>query len=66
MCELCRQTPCAPRCPNAPEPDPVCWCDQCGRAIYDGETYYDTGSEYLCEECIDKWRRDARKNEFED
>lgn len=42
MCEICRQNPCHPRCPNAPEPTPVYECEWCKEPILDGEEYLDT------------------------
>ena len=37
MCSLCRQFPCHPRCPNAPEPVPLMRCKECGEGIYEGD-----------------------------
>lgn len=53
MCEICKKTPCDPRCPNAPEPEPVKICALCGEGIYKGERYYG-GSEDgpVCEDCL--------------
>lgn len=42
MCEICRQTPCHPRCPNAPEPKPVEMCCLCDEGIYEGDEYLNT------------------------
>ena len=53
MCEVCRQTPCHPRCPNAPEPTPVYECSECGYGIYDGDKYAEIDGKYYCEECLD-------------
>lgn len=39
MCDICCQSPCNPRCPNA-EPTPREWvanCDICGEKIYEGD-----------------------------
>jgi hypothetical protein len=52
MCSECLQTPCHPRCPNAPEPDAVYYCERCGKRIYDGDGYYDLCDEIWCEECV--------------
>lgn len=38
MCELCRQNPCHPSCPNAPE-DTALFCDACGSKIPPGSVY---------------------------
>lgn len=54
MCEECRQNPCHPRCPNAPEPQPVYICDKCDEGIYDGETVYELDGRHYCEYCVDE------------
>lgn len=59
MCELCLQTPCDERCPNAPLPKVVFICSGCGDDIYDGEYYWDILGEQFCEKCIDEARRIA-------
>ena len=59
MCSECLQTPCHPRCPNAPEPPIVCQCDNCGRDIRDGDDMYVIGSDRFCEECIDNGKTTA-------
>lgn len=41
MCSLCRQFPCHPRCPNAPEPVPLMRCKECGEGIYEGDYFFD-------------------------
>lgn len=53
MCNICRQVPCDPRCPNAPEPPSVFVCSGCGWPIRDGERYWDIMGEQFCEDCID-------------
>lgn len=53
MCEICRQNPCHPRCPNAPEPTPVYECEWCKEPILDGEEYLDTPDGPVCKECIE-------------
>ena len=40
MCDVCRQVPCDPRCPNAPEPEAVYTCCNCREGICEGDTYY--------------------------
>lgn len=56
MCDMCRQSPCDPRCPNAPEPVSVFICSGCGESIYEGEDYWDVLGEQYCEKCIDDMR----------
>lgn len=53
MCSLCRQIPCHPRCPNAPEPVPIMRCSECGEGIFEGDKYYDTGNGGVCKNCIE-------------
>lgn len=52
MCEVCRQYPCDPRCPNAPEPPIFAKCEECGYEIYDGDTYYEIDGKNYCEACV--------------
>ena len=59
MCQECRQSPCHPRCPNAPDPQPVFICSGCGKDILDGDDYWEILGEQLCESCIDDARRIA-------
>lgn len=57
MCEMCRQYPCHPQCPNA-EPILYGYCEKCGKQIYAGERIceLDVGVAY-CEDCIsDSWK----------
>ncbi|MBQ6091324.1 MAG: hypothetical protein IJL07_08690 [Lachnospiraceae bacterium] len=53
MCEICRQIPCHPRCPNAPEPEPKYECSECGEGIYEGDRYFDGPDGYICEDCME-------------
>lgn len=53
MCEICRQVPCHPRCPNAPEPVPVYECTECHEGIFDDEKYFDGPNGPICSNCID-------------
>lgn len=59
MCDICRQSPCSSRCPNAPDPSAEYICDGCGYGIYDGETYVQFGEERYCEECVSNARKFA-------
>ena len=59
MCSICRQTPCHPRCPNAPEPPSFGKCVKCNTKILDGDDYYDIDGEYYCEDCIHESRKTA-------
>ena len=65
MCEICRHSPCHPRCPNAPEPPVVCVCSQCGEGIYEGDEFYDIHGEEWCENCIEDCVRTAEVDEFD-
>lgn len=53
MCEICRQTPCNSRCPNAPETEPVEKCLKCGDGIYQGDGYFDGPDGPICENCME-------------
>lgn len=52
MCDLCLQSPCPPRCPNADPPKAVFVCSGCGDDIVEGQDYYDILGEQFCEDCI--------------
>lgn len=52
MCDICRQSPCHPRCPNAPEPDPVYTCKYCGEGIYVEDEYAEIDGEYYHADCL--------------
>lgn len=59
MCDVCLQSPCASRCPNAPEPDFVYICSGCGAKIYPGDSVWHIMGEQFCELCIDKAKKEA-------
>ena len=61
MCDICRQAPCHPRCPNAPELISVYVCSGCGHDIYEGEDVYDIFGEQFCERCIEESARFAEE-----
>lgn len=53
MCEICRQTPCHPRCPNYIPPKASHYCSICGDGIYDGEDYIENqDGEYAHYDCL--------------
>ena len=56
MCSECHMNPCHPHCPNAPEPKPVMYCDNCNQGICNGEAYYSFNGKIICEYCIDSCR----------
>lgn len=45
MCSECWQTPCHPRCPNAPESKVMGYCKQCNEELREDYEYY-TDNEY--------------------
>lgn len=53
MCSVCLHTPCRPGCPNAPDPEPIYTCSECGDGIYSGEKYVVIDGKYYCEFCLD-------------
>lgn len=52
MCDICLQSPCAPGCPNRPEP--VIQCPVCGRVCEDLYLVASTGDVVGCDQCIQK------------
>ena len=63
MCEICRQVPCHPRCPNA-EHKVFCECSICGDDIYEGETMYDLADMYVCEDCVKRGKKEAEYDDI--
>ena len=59
MCNICKHSPCDPRCPNAPDPPTVYICSGCGEMIRDGDDYWDVLGEQFCETCIDEAKKVA-------
>ena len=56
MCAECRQTPCAPGCPQAPEHRPEAVCSWCGEPLW-GDCCYELEGAVVCEDCLDGRRR---------
>lgn len=54
MCNICKQTPCHMRCPNASEPKPVYRCAKCGYGIYEEDKYFDSPDGKICMDCMDE------------
>lgn len=52
MCSVCLQNPCDSRCPNAPEPKPVCLCSECNEGIYEGDKYLEGVNGPVCTTCL--------------
>lgn len=61
MCEICRQNPCCPACPNF-EDEPLFYCNKCDSAIYADETYYEICGEIFCEDCVSSGKRTAGRD----
>ena len=53
MCNECLQTPCHPKCPNAPEPKAVETCFKCEGGIVPGDRYARINGVCYCESCIE-------------
>jgi len=53
MCDVCLSSPCAPRCPNAPDPV-VIRCSRCKDGIEIGDEYAVIDGKIYCEGCIDE------------
>lgn len=49
--------------PQSVEARIVCYCEECGEEIYEGDSYYQFGSNIIagiyCESCVDKCRTTA-------
>lgn len=57
ICEICRQNPCHPRCPNYIPQKASYYCSYCGEGIYNGEEYIENeNNEYMHFECFDGMR----------
>ena len=56
MCSVCLQNPCDSRCPNAPEPKPVCLCSECNEGIYEGDKYLEGVNGPVCTTCLVRWQ----------
>jgi hypothetical protein len=59
MCNVCRQAPCHPQCPNADEPKPIFRCAWCKGEIHYDDYYYEIDDCIVCEDCISKCRKTA-------
>ena len=64
MCDICRRSPCHPRCPYS-EPRPLVECDKCERGIYADDEYYVIDGEIWCGDCISDCRKIADPDDFE-
>lgn len=51
MCDICLQSPCHSRCPNA-DPPIYGHCEICGDPIYDQEMFYELDEHIYCESCV--------------
>ena len=61
MCEICRNYPCHPRCPNYIPPKASHYCSICGEEILNGEEYIvNDDGEYAHWDCVD-YGRDLAK-----
>lgn len=65
MCEICRQNPCCPACPNHRQ-KVYGECYSCGAIIHVGDIVYKLDGETYCEECIDHARFEAEVDEDAD
>lgn len=61
MCEICRQNPCCPACPNF-EDEPLYYCNKCDCEIYADEPYYEICGEIFCEDCVSSGKRTAGRD----
>ena len=56
-CEYCRQHPHHPRCPNAPEPKVMGYCEQCGEELREDYEYYTDNydNKFCSEDCAKEY-----------
>lgn len=52
MCMICRQAPCHPSCPNAPDPPAVYTCKFCEEPIVKGDEYVEVDGDFYHEDCF--------------
>ena len=53
ICEICRQIPCHPSCPNYVPPKAARYCSICDEGIYGGEDYIvNIDDEYAHYDCV--------------
>ncbi len=53
ICEICLQSPCHPRCPNAKELEVKYTCIKCGYGIMEDEEYLASPDGPVCLECLE-------------
>lgn len=61
MCEVCRQNPCCPACPNF-EGEPLMFCNKCDTGIFAGDSYYEICGSIFCEDCVHGGYRTADRD----
>lgn len=54
MCAECGMTFCPSGCPNAPSPQPIGSCRNCGGDLFEGEEYAKIGDALWCGSCLKK------------
>ena len=65
MCSICLQTPCAPGCPNAPEPPCPFTCAYCREGIAVGEQYFAFRAKRYHRECVEDMSPKEWAEEFD-
>ena len=53
MCSVCLTHPCHPFCPNAPEPQSIGFCQDCGEEIFEGSEYAEINGDLYHKDCLD-------------
>ena len=61
MCEICKQNPCCPACPNF-EDTPILFCDKCETGIFADDIYYEICGGIFCEDCTNNGKRKADRD----
>lgn len=65
MCDICRNTPCHYRCPNAKEPEIKYTCAYCNEGIEAGEEYYSMEGKRYHMECLEDSAYDILQENFD-
>lgn len=70
-CEICGHiNGHAFNCPEAPQPKPLYYCEECGLEIFVGDTAYKvsgfTGEKWFCCECCAKYEVEAQQEGLND
>ena len=67
MCDVCRQTPCPPMCPNADAPKVIGHCDHCEAELLADTTFFiDYADNTFCSETCALAFYGVREEEYDE